>query len=100
MVARNAERLQALEKELSGSRGFVCDLNDLKALASTISEIHSLLGAPEILVHNAVAHTFDTFLDADPADLERNFRVNTTSLLHLARAVVPAMIEAGMAQSW
>lgn len=96
MVARNAERLQALEKELNGSRGFVCDLNDLKALASTISEIHSLLGAPEILVHNAVAHTFDTFLDADPTDLERNFRVNTTSLLHLARAVVPAMIEAGL----
>ena len=53
------------------------------------------MGAPEILVHNAVAHTFDTFLDADPEELERNFRVNTTSLLHLARALVPAMIEAG-----
>lgn len=95
MVARNAERLQALEQELTGSKGFVCDLNDLNALASTICEIQLLLGVPEILVHNAVAHTFDTFLDADPEELERNFRVNTTSLLHLARALVPAMIEAG-----
>lgn len=95
MLARNAGRLQTLENELPGSKGFVCDLNDLQALASAISEVQSLLGAPEVLVHNAVAHTFDTFLDADPGDLERNFRVNTTSLLHLARALVPAMIEAG-----
>lgn len=95
LIARNTERLRALEKELNGSRGFACDLNDLKALASTVSEIHSKMGAPEVLVHNAVAHTFGTFLDADPTELERNFRVNTTSLLYLARALTPTMIEAG-----
>lgn len=94
-VARNAARLQALEKELDGLRGFVCDLNDLEALASTISKIRSDMGSPEVLVHNAVAHTFDSFLVADPAELERNFRVNTTSLLYLARALTPAMIEVG-----
>ena len=95
MVARNAERLQALEKELDGSKGFVCDLNDLKALASTVCEVCSDMGSPEILVHNVVSHTFGTFLDADPAELERNFRVNTTSLLYLARALTPAMARAG-----
>jgi len=35
------------------------------------------------------------FLEADPKDLEKNFRVNTTSLLYLARELVPAMVEAG-----
>ncbi|MGI9324843.1 MAG: SDR family oxidoreductase, partial [Pseudomonadales bacterium] len=29
------------------------------------------------------------------ADLERNFRINTTSLLYLARALVPDMVAAG-----
>lgn len=29
-------------------------------------------------MHNAVGGSFGTFLDIDPAELERNFRVNTT----------------------
>ena len=48
-----------------------------------------------VLIHNAVSATFKTFLEADPEDLERNFRVNTTALLYLARALAPAMITAG-----
>ena len=54
----------------------------------------SLMGAPGVLLHNAVAHSFEGFLEAEPEALERNFRVNTTALLYLARAVAPAMIEA------
>ncbi len=95
MIARNAERLTALEAEIEGSRAFVCDVGDIGALTTTIAHIREDMGAPAVLVHNAVAHTFNRFLDADPADLERNFRVNTTSLLYLARALVPEMITAG-----
>lgn len=95
MIARNAERLGALEKEVDGARAYVCDVGDLDQLATTIDRVRDEMGRPSVLVHNAVAHTFDTFLDADPTDLERNFRVNTTSLLYLARALAPDMIEAG-----
>lgn len=95
MIARNAERLKALEDEIEGSKAFVCDVGDLDALMATVAEIRSTLGPPGVLVHNAVAHTFATFLDADPTDLERNFRVNTTALLYLARALAPDMITAG-----
>lgn len=95
MVARNGERLDALERELDGACGFVCDLADLDALEKTTDRIRSRMGAPEILIHNAVSHSFQTFLKGDPRDLERNFRVNTTALLYLARAVAPAMIKAG-----
>jgi len=31
----------------------------------------------------------------DPADLEKNFRVNTTALAYMARATIPAMLKAG-----
>ena len=71
------------------------DVGDIDALTATIAGIREDMGAPAVLVHNAVAHTFSRFLDADPQDLERNFRVNTTSLLYLARALVPDMIAAG-----
>ena len=95
MLARNAERLAALEAEIEGSKAYVCDVGDLDALAATLAEVRAALGKPAVLVHNAVAHSFATFLEGDPALLERNFRVNTTALLHLARALAPDMIEAG-----
>lgn len=95
MLARSAERLQQLKQEIAGSEAFVCDVADLDALATTIDAVRAELGKPAVLIHNAVSETFATFLDADPAALERNFRVNTTALLHLARALAPDMIAAG-----
>lgn len=95
MIARRGERLRALEKEIPGSKAFVCDVGDLEALARTVADVQARLGKPRVLVHNAVAASFDSFLDGDPALLERNFRVNTTALLYLARALAPDMIDAG-----
>ena len=95
MIARNAERLAALEAEIEGSKAYVCDVGDLDALMETVEAVRVDLGKPAVLVHNAVSHTFDTFMDADPTDLERNFRVNTTALLYLARALTPDMVAAG-----
>ena len=95
MLARNADRLKRLESEIDGARAYICDVGDLDALSATIDTVRTEMGNPEILVHNAVRHTFDTFQNADPEELERNFRVNTTALLYLARALAPDMIEAG-----
>ncbi len=95
MLARNPERLKALENEIADAKGYVCDIGDLDALMATVETVRSEMGVPSVLVHNAVSATFKTFLEADPEDLERNFRVNTTSLLYLARALAPAMVEAG-----
>ena len=100
MLARDGERLAACENDIAGSRGFVCDVADLDALTATAAKVAAEMGAPRVLVHNAVSGILDgggaaTFLESEPTRLERNFRVNTTSLLYLARAVAPAMIEAG-----
>ena len=94
MVARNAERLARLENENPGTRAFPCDVGDIDALVECIATVRSDLGPPEVVIHNAVSATFDRFLDGDPRDLERNFRVNTTALLYIARGFAPAMIEA------
>jgi NAD(P)-dependent dehydrogenase (short-subunit alcohol dehydrogenase family) len=95
MLARTEERLRALEGEIDGSRGYVCDVSDPAAVGATVNRVRSELGTPSVLIHNAVGGSFGTFLDIDPADLERNFRINTMALLHLARAVAPDMIAAG-----
>ena len=95
MLARTAERLAQLEREIPGASGFVCDVSAEAAVNATIAAIKQRFGPPEVLIHNAVGGAFGTFLDIDPADLERNFRVNTMGLLYLARAVAPEMIAAG-----
>ncbi len=95
MIARNRKRLEALEKEIGHSRAYVCDVSDLDTLLTTVDTIRREMGIPSILIHNAVSATFKTFLEADPNDLEKNFRVNVTSLLHLTRTLAPDMIKAG-----
>ena len=100
MLARDGARLAAYEKEIPGSRGFVCDVADLDRLTATAEAVAAEMGAPRVLIHNAVSGVLEgggaaTFLESEPTRLERNFRVNVTSFLYLARAVAPAMIEAG-----
>ncbi len=95
MVSRNADRLARLEKEIPGTRAFPCDVGNLDALMDCMSVVQTDVGDPHIVIHNAVSATFDRFLDGDPEDLERNFRVNTTALLYLARGFAPAMMDAG-----
>src|ERR1700730_16227945 len=53
------------------------------------------LGTPRVLINNAVGGAFGNFMEIDPEVLNRNFQVNTMALLHLARRLAPAMIEAG-----
>lgn len=91
MLARNADRLAALEAEIPDSIGVPCDVTDAAALQAAISRI----GAPKVVVHNAVGGAFGSFMDIDPAVLQRNFDINTMALLHLAQLTAPAMVKAG-----
>ena len=95
MLARSRDRLDALEREVDHSRAYVCDVTDEAQLDTTIERVRTDLGAPKILVHNAVGGAFATFLEVDPAVLNQNFQVNTMALLYLARRLAPAMTEAG-----
>jgi len=95
MIARNEERLTALSDTLSDVHAYPCDVSDADALKETVKHIQADLGAPEIVVHNAVGGAFGSFLDVDAKVLERNFKINTMALLHLAQMTVPAMIEKG-----
>ncbi len=95
MLARNRERLGVLEREIANSHAYPCDVTNEAQLGSTIEAIRADLGAPSVLIHNAVGGAFGNFMEIDPEVLNRNFQVNTMALLHLARRLAPAMIEAG-----
>jgi short-subunit dehydrogenase len=91
MLARNADRLAALEKEIPGTFAVPCDVGDGDALREAVQSI----GAPDVVVHNAVGGAFGTFEQVDAATLQHNFDVNTMALFNLARLTTPAMVAAG-----
>lgn len=91
MLARDSERLAALEREIVGAIAAPCDVTDQAALARVIGE-H---GSPRVVVHNAVGGAFGTFENVEPETLQRNFDINTMALFNLARLTAPAMVAAG-----
>ncbi|MEN8196508.1 MAG: SDR family NAD(P)-dependent oxidoreductase [Pseudomonadota bacterium] len=94
LVARTESRLKEFEAELPGSLALSCDITDPGAIDAALRRCRAELGEPGVVIHNAARGVWGSFLDIDPAEMEANFAVNTMSLLHLARAVAPAMIAA------
>src|SRR6185369_17543745 len=95
MLARDAERLAALEREIDGSRSYAVDVTDATQVTEAFERIQAELGSPSVLVHNAVSGHFGEFLDVKPEVLEQTFRTNVLSLLLLGQAVVPHMLASG-----
>ena len=95
MIARDGDRLADLEGRIAGTKAFPCDIADPEALIATVANIRNDLGAPAVMVHNAPRSVRGAFLEVDPTELEKNFRVNVTALLYLARETLPAKVEAG-----
>src|SRR5262247_766391 len=95
MLARNRERLAKFEQDIANAKAFACDVTDEAQIESALAAVRQQLGEPSVLVHNAVGGAWGSFLDIDPKVLNANFQVNTMALLHLARRLAPAMVQAG-----
>lgn len=95
MLARKAERLAAIAADTANAYSYPCDVTDAAALEAVVGQVTAHLGAPDVVVHNAVGGAFGEFTDIEPAVLERNFAVNTVALLRLGQLIAPAMIERG-----
>jgi len=95
MLARTAERLADLAAQVPSAKAYVCDVSDQSQVDSTMALVEREMGAPSVLIHNAVGGAWGTFMEIDPATLDRNFQVNTMGLLYLAQRLAPTMVTAG-----
>ena len=95
MLARNEERLRALEAEIEGSRGYALDVTDAARVREVADRIRAEMGPASVLIHNAVSGHFGEFLDVSPEALEDTFRTNVLSLLLLGQAFAPDMLASG-----
>jgi uncharacterized protein len=96
LVARDVDRLKKLAAELGGRAAGIevlpADLAD-PADRDTVAE--RLAAGVRVLVNNAGFGTSGEFWATDPALLQAQLDVNVTAVMHLTRAALPAMLDAG-----
>lgn len=97
LVARDVDRLTRLSSELQEHSGTVeilpADLADPADRQRVCDRIAA--GGVRVLVNNAGFGTSGDFWSSDPALLQSQLDVNVTAVMHLTRAALPAMLEAG-----
>ncbi|MEM7413118.1 MAG: SDR family NAD(P)-dependent oxidoreductase [Myxococcota bacterium] len=95
MIARDRDRLAELEQSVANTHAFPLDVTDRAAVSRMADEVRAKLGAPSVVVHNAVGGAFGEVLDVDPDTLQQNFQINAMALLQLIQEFAPAMVDAG-----
>lgn len=95
MLSRSAERLESFRQEIPHTTAYVADLADLDGYRAVLGKVVAEQGTPRVVIQNATQATFGRFEDIPIEKFERNFRVNTASLMVTAQALAPAMEAAG-----
>jgi len=91
LVARRLERLQALADELPRAHPVALDIRDNAAVQAQLSGL-----GIDLLVDNAgLALGLDKLSQGDPAEWSRVMDTNVMGLLHVTRAILPAMLQRG-----
>ena len=91
LVARSADRLDALAAELGGAQVITADL----ARPGAVEQVVTAAPEVDVLVNNAGIGDFGPFADADPAKTGGMVQLNITALTELTRAYLPGMLARG-----
>ena len=91
LLARSAEAIAALAKELPGSLAVTCDVTDFAGLRGAIANVHAHYGRIDALVNNAGRSYGANVEQIDPEIFEEIFRLNVLGPIVAMQAVVPLM---------
>jgi NAD(P)-dependent dehydrogenase (short-subunit alcohol dehydrogenase family) len=75
--------------------GIVADVTDEAAVIRAVAQVREAYGPPEIAIAMSNDMRSGNFLDVPSEDFQKVFQALTMSIVYLAKAVIPAMREAG-----
>lgn len=97
--ARRRDRLEVVAKEVevAGGVAFIhaLDVADPVSVATFFDAVEGEAGPADVVVNNAGVDVPGLFHESDPADLEREVRINLLGPMFVCRRAVPTMIESG-----
>ena len=99
LVARNAEKLDALARAIVDSGGqalaVAADVSKAEDITAANARIHAELGPIDVLLYNAAMRPFGTLMETKASTFETTWRVNAFGAFLWAQATVPAMLAKG-----
>ncbi|MGD9762202.1 MAG: SDR family NAD(P)-dependent oxidoreductase [Candidatus Binatia bacterium] len=95
MLARSTDFLREMEADVPAARGYPADVSDATSVAAVFAQIRDELGPVDALIHNAGSGSFTAFLDTNPEELERAWRVNALGLFLCGQEAVRDMLPRG-----
>ena len=99
LVARNAEKLIELAREISAAGGTSLvvpgDVSKEQEIVGVFERIRRELGDTEVLLYNAAMRPFGALMETKPSTFENTWRVSTFGAFHAAQQVVPAILQKG-----
>lgn len=95
-VARRADALSQLCDDIGANAAAVAgDVADRENVGALVSEVSSLFGPPDILVHAAGVNTREAADDVTGKGWDATLALNLSAPFFLSQAMVPAMKETG-----
>lgn len=100
LVARSGDKLQRLAESLTAAHKvqvhcLAVDLSTASSAAQVESFLESKKLSVDVLINNAGFGTFGPFVESDLAVELSEIQLNVTTLTHLTRLVLPAMVRRG-----
>ncbi|WP_029073497.1 SDR family oxidoreductase [Kaistia adipata] len=93
LVARSADKLEALAKELGGETlAIPADLTKPADVERVVAEAEAHFGRIDILFANAGSYVTGNVAEGDPDEWDRVIGVNVNGVFRMVRAVLPGMI--------
>jgi len=91
LVARRADKLEALSSELGGAQVVAADLGS----RGGVDQVVAAVPAVDVLVNNAGVGDFGPFAETDEARTAAMLQLNVAPVTALTRAYLPGMLERG-----
>lgn len=97
VAARRAERLNELVSEIEQRGGealaIPCDVTDEANMRRLVDQALARFGRIDVLVNNAGVPLQESFVEATPEDVRRQWETNVLSIVMLTKLSLPALIE-------
>lgn len=95
LAARSIEKLEEIATEIGENAiALECNVRETDQIESTVSETVDTFGGLDIVINSAGVIDRNTLLETDDDDMEWVVDVNLQGMIRVARAAMPALIEA------